>query len=125
MADYHTFKVSFFIMFPETTKASDRSGRLSMFPPTLPISWQDDSKRKDPDGLMRDRSQSGINVTNNHNFSYITFLPSLRYALRWRVKSVEHLFWHFLRVGYLLVIGGLLTLVLVIPFAGKIAAGRT
>jgi hypothetical protein len=37
---------------------------------------------------------------------------------------VEHLFWHFLRVGSLLVIGGLVTLVLVIPFASKIP-GRT
>jgi len=38
---------------------------------------------------------------------------------------VERLFWHFSRLGYLLVIGGFLTLVLVIPLAGKIAAGRT
>lgn len=38
---------------------------------------------------------------------------------------MDLLFRHLLRVGYLLVIGGLLTLVLVIPVAGSIAAGRT
>ena len=37
---------------------------------------------------------------------------------------VEYLFWHLLRVGSLLVIGGLFTLILVIPFVGKIP-GRT
>ena len=37
---------------------------------------------------------------------------------------MEYLGWHLLRVGYLLVIGGFVTLVLVIPLAGKFA-GRT
>lgn len=38
---------------------------------------------------------------------------------------MEHLFWHFLRVGYLLVVGGLFTLVLVIPLVGSVTSRRT
>jgi len=37
---------------------------------------------------------------------------------------VDYAFWHILRLGLLLVFSGLVTLVLVIPLAGKIS-GRT